>query len=365
MAQSSSNSQLQPLPSDLLVDLRSDTVTRPTDAMKAAMHAAEVGDDVFAEDPSIRALEARCAELMGHEAALFCPSGTMTNQIAIQVHTRPGDEVVCDRLAHIYNYEGGGIARNAGASVRLLHGDRGRFSLNECLDNINPPDSHYARTTLVAVEDTCNKGGGSVWDLKELEALSKEVRDRGLAFHLDGARAWNAFVARGQWGDTDALKAYGKLFDSISLCLSKGLGCPVGSVLVGPQSFIQEAHRVRKVMGGGMRQAGSLAAAGLHALEHHVARLAEDHAHAKQLEATLSAHADVASVDPVETNIVIFSLHGNLANEAVQALAAVGVGCFAFGPDKVRLVTHLDMTLDDVHETCRRIAKIRLTGPQA
>ena len=160
MAQSSSDSQLQPLPSDLLVDLRSDTVTRPTDAMKAAMHAAEVGDDVFAEDPSIRALEARCAALMGHEAALFCPSGTMTNQIAIQVHTRPGDEVVCDRLAHIYNYEGGGIARNAGASARLLHGDRGRFSLNECLDNINPPDSHYARTTLVAVEDTCNKGGG-------------------------------------------------------------------------------------------------------------------------------------------------------------------------------------------------------------
>lgn len=365
MAQSSSNSQLQPLPSDLLVDLRSDTVTRPTDAMKAAMHTAEVGDDVFAEDPSIRALEARCAELMGHEAALFCPSGTMTNQIAIQVHTRPGDEVVCDRLAHIYNYEGGGIARNAGASVRLLHGDRGRFSLNECLDNINPPDSHYARTTLVAVEDTCNKGGGSVWNLSKLETLSREVRTRGLAFHLDGARAWNAFVARGQWGDPSALKAYGQLFDSISLCLSKGLGCPVGSVLVGPQSFIQEAHRVRKAMGGGMRQGGSLAAAGLHALDHHVARLADDHAHAKQLEATLSAHADVASVDSVETNIVIFSLHGNHANEAVQALAAVGVGCFAFGPDKVRLVTHLDMTSNDVHEACRRIARIRLTGPQA
>ena len=196
MAQSSSDSQLQPLPSNLLVDLRSDTVTRPTEAMKAAMHAAEVGDDVFEEDPSIRALEARCAELMGHEAALFCPSGTMTNQIAIQVHTRPGDEVVCDRLAHIYNYEGGGIARNAGASVRLLHGDRGRFSLDDCLGNINPPDSHYARTTLVAVEDTCNKGGGSVWDLEELEALSKEVRARGLAFTstapVRGTRSWHA-----------------------------------------------------------------------------------------------------------------------------------------------------------------------------
>ena len=365
MAQSSSNSQLQPLPSDLLLDLRSDTVTRPTEGMKAAMYAAEVGDDVFAEDPSIRALEARCADLMGHEAALFCPSGTMTNQIAIQVHTRPGDEVVCDRLAHIYNYEGGGIARNAGASVRLLQGDRGRFNLEECLGNINPPDSHYARTTLVAVEDTCNKGGGSVWNLAKLEALSLEVRSRGLAFHLDGARAWNAFVARGQWGDVNAIAAYGRLFDSISLCLSKGLGCPVGSVLVGPNPFIQEAHRVRKVMGGGMRQAGSLAAAGLHALDHHVARLAQDHTHAKQLGDTLAAHPDVASVDPVETNIVIFSLKGNQADEAVQALAAVGIGCFAFGPDKVRLVTHLDMTPDDVHEACRRMTQTQLIGRQA
>ena len=365
MAQSSSNSQLQPLPSDLLLDLRSDTVTRPTEGMKAAMYAAEVGDDVFAEDPSIRALEARCADLMGHEAALFCPSGTMTNQIAIQVHTRPGDEVVCDRLAHIYNYEGGGIARNAGASVRLLQGDRGRFNLEECLENINPPDSHYARTTLVAVEDTCNKGGGSVWNLADLEELSLEVRSRGLAFHLDGARAWNAFVARGQWGDVNAISAYGRLFDSISLCLSKGLGCPVGSVLVGPNPFIQEAHRVRKVMGGGMRQAGSLAAAGLHALDHHVARLAQDHTHAKQLGDTLAAHPDVVSVDPAETNIVIFSLKGNDADEAVQALAGVGIGCFAFGPDKVRLVTHLDMTSDDVHEACRRMTQTQLIGRQA
>ncbi len=360
MSNAQKDSQLQPPPANLLVDLRSDTVTMPTAAMRLAMQDAPLGDDVFAEDKSIQMLQRRCAELTGHEAALFCPSGTMTNQIAIQVHTRPGDEVVCDQLSHIYNYEGGGIARNSGASVRLLHGNRGRYTLADMLANVNPSDSHYARTSLVAVEDTCNKGGGSVWDVDELMQISEACRTRGLKFHLDGARVWNAWVKRGEWGDASALHAYGRMFDSMSLCLSKGLGCPVGSVLVGSQTFIEEAHRSRKVMGGGMRQAGMLAAAGLHALDHHVARLVQDHMHASKLEAALMAHPDVHHVDPVETNIVIFALHSDTANQVVAAFSEMGIACFAFGPNKVRLVTHLDMTTEDVEEACRRIQAWRL-----
>ena len=356
MAQSS---QLQPPPSNLLVDLRSDTVTQPSAGMRQAMLDAPVGDDVFGEDESIQALQQRCAELTGHEAALFCPSGTMTNQIAIQVHTRPGDEVICDKLSHIYNYEGGGIARNSGASVRLMHGDRGRYGVEEMIANINPADSHYARTSLVAVEDTCNKGGGAVWNVDELARLSEASRVRGLGFHLDGARVWNAWVQRGEWGDASALQHYGRLFDSMSLCLSKGLGCPVGSVLVGSEAFIAEAHRSRKVMGGGMRQAGVLAAAGLYALEHHVTRLEQDHHHARMLEQTLGAHPDVAHVDAVDTNIVIFTLPEATADTVVQAFSGMGIACFAFGPNKVRLVTHLDVVTANLEEACQRIAKWR------
>ena len=359
MARSSQESQLQPPPSNLLVDLRSDTVTQPTSAMRQAMLEAPVGDDVFGEDESIVALQQRCAAMTGHEAALFCPSGTMTNQIAIQVHTRPGDEVICDQLSHIYNYEGGGIARNSGASVRLVKGDRGRYGVSDMVANINPSDSHYARTSLVAVEDTCNKGGGSVWDVDELKKLSEASRAKGLGFHLDGARVWNAWVKRGEWGNQKAMHNYGKMFDSMSLCLSKGLGCPVGSVLVGSESFIAEAHRSRKVMGGGMRQAGVLAAAGLHALDHHISRLSHDHDHASMLERTLNAHPDVARVDPVDTNIVIFTLPDATSSTVVQDFAELGIACFAFGPDKVRLVTHLDMVTADVEEACQRIARWR------
>ena len=236
MSNASKDSQLQPPPANLLLDLRSDTVTMPTQGMRLAMQDALLGDDVFGEDESIQALQRRCAELTGHEAALFCPSGTMTNQIAIQVHTRPGDEVVCDKLSHIYNYEGGGIARNSGASVRLLHGHRGRYSVDDMLANVNPADSHYARTSLVAVEDTCNKGGGSVWDVEELKQLSDACKAQGLKFHLDGARVWNAWVKRGEWGDAKALGAYGRMFDSMSLCLSKGLGCSATAPSVCPSS---------------------------------------------------------------------------------------------------------------------------------
>ena len=340
----------------MLVDLRSDTVTRPTPAMMQAMMQARVGDDVFGEDESINELQERCATMLGHEAALFCPSGTMTNQIAIQVHTRPGDEVICDRLSHIYNYEGGGIARNSGASVRLMDGDRGRFKANDVLSNINPQDSHYARTSLVAVEDTCNKGGGAVWDLDSLSEMSAAARAHGLGFHLDGARAWNACVKRGMWGNSDDMRRYGQMFDSLSLCFSKGMGCPVGSILVGSADFIREAHRSRKAFGGGMRQAGLLASACLHAMDQHVDRLAQDHEHASMLEQALSQHPAVASVDPVETNIVIFTLSDARSEDAVAQLANLGIACFAFGPDKIRLVTHLDMSTEQVQLACERIA---------
>lgn len=340
----------------MLVDLRSDTVTRPTPAMMQAMMQAPVGDDVFGEDESINELQQRCAAMLGHEAALFCPSGTMTNQIAIQVHTQPGDEVICDRLSHIYNYEGGGIAKNSGASVRLMDGDRGRFKANDVLSNINPQDSHYARTTLVAVEDTCNKGGGAVWDLDSLAELSAACRSQGLGFHLDGARAWNAWVKRGMWGNSDAMRRYGQMFDSLSLCFSKGMGCPVGSILVGSEDFIREAHRSRKAFGGGMRQAGLIASACLHAMDHHVSRLAQDHEHASMLEQALNQHPTVASVDPVETNIVIFTLNDSTSEDAVNQLAQLGIACFAFGPDKIRLVTHLDMSTEQVQLACERIA---------
>ena len=334
------------------IDLRSDTVTRPTEAMLAAMMAAPTGDDVYGEDPTVNRLQDVLAERFGHEAGLFCPSGTMANQIAINVHTQPGDEVVCHRLSHIYNYEGGGIARNSGASVRLVHAPRGAMPAETIRSEVNPADSHFARTALVCVEDTVNKGGGAVQAQADLEAGSAACRDLGLPFHLDGARAWNALRTTGEdWTQ------YGRRFDSISLCLSKGLGTPVGSVLLGSRAFIEEAHRSRKVMGGGMRQVGILAAAGLHAIEHHFDRLEEDHRRAAAIGERLEANGAVASVASVETNIVIASLpEGRAAGEMVEHFASHGVLCSAFGPDKVRLVTHLDMTTEGIEEACRRIS---------
>ena len=346
------------------IDLRSDTVTRPTPAMREAMHRAEVGDDVFAEDPTARALQERVAALFGHEDALFCPSGTQANQIAIQVHTRPGDEVLCGGLSHIYHYEGGGIARNSGASVRLIGAPerRGRFIAADVIAGVNPPDSHYARTSLVCAEDTVNKGGGAVWQLQDLAAVRAAADAHGLAFHNDGARCWNACIARGEALTPDAdYSTYGQLFHSLSVCFSKGLGAPVGSVLVGPRDFIREAHRCRKVLGGGMRQIGSLAAACLHTLEHHGPSLLLDHVHAALLGAAAAANSEVAEVDPVETNIVIFRLaRGPRAAEAVAALAQAGVLCFAFGPDRVRLVTHLDVDRSGVERAAQAVASFRL-----
>ncbi len=324
---------------NILVDLRSDTLTKPTPGMLRAMFNAEVGDDVWGEDPSMNALEEKAAAMFGHEAAIFCPSGIMTNQLAIKVHTVPGDEVICDRLSHIYNYEGGGIALNSGASVRLLYGDRGRFTAKDVLANINPDDVHYPRTSLVSVENTVNKGGGSVWDWNELEAIGNVCRENGLRYHLDGARLFNALAVTSQ----NCLD-YGRLFDSISICLSKGLGAPVGSVLSGSKEFIHKARRFRRAFGGGMRQAGYLAAAGIYALDHHIERLKDDHRRAKKIAEALNRQSWIKEVLPVETNIIIFLLPDSLhVPDIVQRLEQKGILTVQFDHNSIRMVTHLDI----------------------
>jgi threonine aldolase len=319
------------------IDLRSDTLTKPTPSMLAAMAAAEVGDDVWGEDPTVSALEERAAARFGKEAGLFCPSGTMSNQIAIRVHVTTGDDVICSSEAHVYQYEGGAIAATSGASVRLLAGDRGRFTAADVESAIQPDDPHYPRTRLVTVEDTSNRGGGACWDAGELDRIREVCTRRGLALHLDGARVWNRLVAKG-----DDPVAYARRFDSISVCLSKGLGAPVGSVLLGDRAFVHAARRVRKRLGGGMRQAGYLAACGLYALEHHVARLAEDHRRARDLEAALARTRGVTRVLPVETNIVLAEVTEPAAVDALLAhVKAHGVLAAGMGPGRVRFVTHL------------------------
>ncbi|MFM8995439.1 MAG: threonine aldolase family protein [Bacteroidota bacterium] len=334
------------------IEFRSDTFTKPTESMLQAMMAAAVGDDVFGEDPTVNALERSVAEFFGMEAGLFCPSGTMTNQIAIQVHTQPGDEVICEAGSHVYFYEGGGIAKNAGAQVRLVQGTFGQIAAEQILPLVNPDDVHRARTRLVSLENTCNRGGGSCYDLAEIAKIRSLCDAHGLGLHLDGARLMNAIMAK-----QEDPKAYGKLFHSISLCLSKGLGAPVGSVLLGSTSYIKQARRVRKVMGGGMRQAGYLAAAGLYAMQHNINRLAEDHAHAKQLAVALRSCQWVGEIFPVETNIVIFEVAGapgsglNTAQEVVAKLQANNIRVSAMTPTHIRLVTHLDVTQEMIHRT--------------
>jgi threonine aldolase len=320
-------------------DLRSDTITRPTPQMLDAMMQAKVGDDVFGEDPTINELQEFASALFGKEAALFCSSGTLTNQIAINLHTRPGDEVICSDLAHVYLYEGGGIARNSGCSVRLLSGDRGRINAEDVHDAVNRrQDAHLAWTSLVCLEDTVNKGGGSIYDPNEILRIRKVCDAHGLKLHLDGARVFNALVEKEMnW------KAYAAPFDTISICLSKGLGAPVGSLLLGDAASIAKARRVRKVMGGGMRQAGFLAAAGIYALKHHIDRLKEDHANARTIGQYLNELAWVEEVLPIETNIVIAKIREpRTAEQAVRHLMSNGIHCFAFGKDKIRMVTHLD-----------------------
>lgn len=331
----------------MIIDYRSDTVTQPTPAMLEAMMKAKTGDDVFGEDPSINELESITAGMFGMEAAIFCPSGTMTNQIAIKCHTQPGDEVICDESSHIYQYEGGGIAFNSGASVKLLHGDRGRITAEQVLAAINPDDPHRANTSLVSLENTSNRGGGSCYDMKEIKKIQALCKEKNLAFHLDGARLWNAMVAK-----KESAKQYGDAFDSISVCLSKSLGCPVGSLLIGKKELVKKARRIRKAFGGGMRQAGFIAAAGIYALENNIARLEEDHNHAKQIAAAIATKDFVKMVLPVETNIIIFELKdGMTAPDLVAQLKNSSILGYAISPNRVRLVTHLDINTAMVQKT--------------
>ncbi len=330
-----------------MIDYRSDTVTQPTPMMREAMMQAKIGDDVFGEDPSINELESLCASLFGMESALFCPSGTMSNQIAIKCHTQPGDEVICDVLSHIYLYEGGGIAANAGSSVRLLQGDRGRITAPMVKDAINPDDIHKPRTSLVSLENTANRGGGSCYNFNDIQSIREVCNNNGLGLHLDGARLFNALVEK-----KETTQQYGAIFDSISICLSKGLGAPVGSVLIGKTNFIKKAKRVRKLFGGGMRQAGFLAAAGIYALKHHVERLAEDHMHARLIEASLIKKDFVGTILPVETNILIFEVKGRYTAPMLSAiLKEKGILAIAISPTQIRFVLHLDVSASQVQQT--------------
>lgn len=338
-----------------MIDLRSDTVTRPTKEMLNAMMHAPVGDDVFGEDPTINKLETMAAEMFGMEAGLFCPSGTMTNQIAIKLHTQPGDEIICHEYSHIYNYEGGGLAANSGCQTRLLKGERGFISAKDVEANIgNPHDVHAARTSLVSVENTVNKGGGSCYDFSTLEEIGEVARKHNLAYHIDGARLFNALVAKNQKAED-----YGKLFDTISICLSKGLGCPVGSLLLGSKDHITQARRIRKRFGGGMRQAGYLAAAGIYALENHIERLAEDREKAQVLKSALEKCSWVDRIEPVETNIVIFYLKEGMSQEAfMNTLKENGILAVSMGQGKLRFVTHLDINSTQIFQVSNVLEKI-------
>ena len=322
------------------INLISDTVALPTPGMLEAMLSAEVGDDVFKEDPTVNALESKVAEFFGREAALFFPSGTMTNQTAIKLHTQPGDQLICDRYAHVYNYEGGGASFNSGVSCKLVQGERGMMTAEQVEAAVNPPDFYHSpRTALVCIENTTNKGGGACWDLDELKKIRSVCDRHGLAYHLDGARIWNALVATGQ-----DPKEYGTLFNTISVCLSKGLGCPVGSVLIGSTEQIQEAIRIRKILGGGMRQSGYLAAAGIYALDHHIERLEEDHRKAREIAEVLGDKSFVKHIEPVETNILIFELEeARMSASAFEAaLLTEGIFIIGMGGGKLRMVTHMD-----------------------
>jgi len=338
----------------MIIDFRSDTVTKPTPGMMDAMRNASVGDDVFREDPTVNLLEKRMAELFGMEAALYCASGTLANQAAIASHTRPGDEVICEQEAHVYIYEGGGIAYNSGCQVRPVAGDRGRIRAAQVKQCINADDVHKARTSLVCLENTSNRGGGSCYDIDEIKNISDLCSERGLILHLDGARLFNALVAK-----NEQPKEYGSLFDSISVCFNKGLGCPAGSVLMGRSSFIRQARRVRKVFGGGMRQAGFLAATALYALDHNIKRLKTDHLHAKKIETALKKHELVKQVLPVETNLVIFELKdGTDQTRFIEELRKKNILLLAISERKMRMVTHLDISPEMVDSFSQSVSEI-------
>ncbi len=340
-----------------MIDFRSDTLTKPSSGMLEAMMKAPVGDDVFHEDPTVNELEQFTAKMFGKEAGLFCASGTQTNQVAINVHVRPGGEVITNVDSHVYKYEGGGIARNSGASVRLIEGNRGRLTVGDVSKWINnPEDVHLPLTQLVSLEDTSNRGGGAIYDFEEIKRISKFCKENALPLHLDGARVMNALIENG----VDP-KEYGAQFDSISICLSKGLGAPVGSVLIGSKDFIYRSRRVRKAFGGGMRQAGIIAAGGLYALKNNVIRLREDHSNARVLEYTLKKLEWVNDIIPVETNIVVAILKDALKRDKViNQLEENNVKIMAFGPGMLRFVTHLDISSSDMDQTIEVLKKIEL-----
>lgn len=336
------------------INLISDTVTKPTPQMLEFMFRAEVGDDVFQEDPTINALQDKVAKMFGKEAALFCPSGTMTNQIAIKTHTQPLDEVICDYTSHVYQYETGGYAFNSGVGVKLLKGKNGKITPELIASGINGDYDWLPSSKLVVLENTTNKGGGNYYTIDEIKPIQQLCTARGLKLHLDGARLFNALVETGE-----RTEDIGKCFDSISICISKGLGAPVGSLLIGDADFIKQARRFRKVMGGGMRQAGYLAAACIYALDNHIERLKEDNARAKRLGEVLETLPYVESVEPVKTNIVIFNLKEPLnALDFVSLLQEHGIVSSPFGPQSVRFVTHLDVSeemIDQVIEVLKRV----------
>jgi len=344
------------MPEARMIDLRSDTVTRPSRPMFDAMMNAELGDDVFREDPTVIELQEYTAKLFGKQAGLYCPSGTMTNQVAIKVHTRPGDELICDVNSHIYNYEGGGISANSGVQARLLAGNEGRLSAELIEAAVNPEYDWLTRTSLVSLENTVNRAGGSYYTISQIRPIYEFCRAKHLKLHLDGARIFNALAETGE-----SPKEIGQYFDSISVCLSKGLGAPVGSVLLGDEAFISQARRVRKLFGGGMRQAGILAAAGLYALKNNVSRLKEDHQKAKSLETHLKTLPFVESILPVYTNIVIFNLDKNrISGEAFERqLADKNIKISAFGKQTIRLVTHLDFTDDMLRRTIEAMSEVK------
>ncbi|WP_108805413.1 low specificity L-threonine aldolase [Aquimarina sp. Aq107] len=328
----------------MIIDLRSDTVTKPTPEMLNEMMKAEVGDDVYKEDPTVNALEERIATMFGMDNALFFPTGSMANQAAIKMHTQPGEQLIADKYAHVYNYEGGGVSFNSGVSCKLIDGHRGMITANQVLESINPPDFYHSPlTSLVCLENTTNKGGGACYNFEEIKKIKKICDDHNLGYHLDGARLWNALVAK-----RENPKEYGQLFDTISVCLSKGLGAPMGSVLIGNEEIMQKAIRIRKVLGGGMRQIGYMAAAGLYAINNHIDRLQEDHKKAQEIGKVLEKLPFVTNVEPIDTNIIIFTIDGN-EEDFITKMESKNIHFYGMGQGKLRFVTHLDYT-QKMHE---------------
>lgn len=341
----------------MTIDLRSDTVTRPTPGMMKAILNAEVGDDVYKEDPSANKLEQKLAEMFGMDSALFFPTGSMANQAAIKMHTQPGEQLIADKWAHVYNYEGGGVSFNSGVSCKLIDGDRGMITAAEVEESINPPDFYHSPlTSLVCLENTTNKGGGACYDFAEIERIRKVCDNHNLGLHLDGARIWNALVAK-----MENPKDFGSMFDTISVCLSKGLGTPLGSVLIGKKEIMTKAMRVRKVLGGGMRQIGFMAAAGIYALDNHQERLVEDHKKASEIAEILSKQSYVEKVEPTETNIVIFYLAKGISETGfMEYLLQKNIKISSMGQGKLRIVTHLDYTSEMHQEFLNVLIKVNL-----